>query len=124
MVRFFAVLVSSLLPLLASGCLKPLTDRMDRLSGQMDEVNARLGLANEQMAAINDGLSKVNKGVVKLNEEMDELNGKLDKTGKQLVLLDDLNQTMSKAVVSANSINKKIGTIEELINRIMNPKRD
>jgi chromosome segregation ATPase len=106
-----------------SGCLRPLTKRMDRLSEQMDEVNGRLALVNEQLGEINHGLNQVEKGVDKLNEKIDVLNAKIGKTNEQLVVLKELDEHMGKVVVSADAINKKISTIADLINRLSVPAK-
>jgi uncharacterized protein YoxC len=123
MKRAIAIMIAGVLLLGVSGCLRPLTKRMDKLSDQMDEVNGRLALVNEQLGEINHGLGQVEKGVDKLNQKIDVLNAKIDKTNEQLAMMKELDEHMGKVVKSADEINKKITTIADLINRLTIPPK-
>jgi hypothetical protein len=57
--RRLAGLAGALLLLSVSGCLRPLTDRLDRLSQQIDGLNQQVIITNQKLDESNVRLKKM-----------------------------------------------------------------
>src|SRR5947209_1759705 len=91
-------LVALVAVLASSGCLSPVTNRLDLLNEQIATTNQKLDLLNDQMADSNKQLVLLNGQIATTNKELVLLNGQIATTNKQLVLmngkLDTTNETL------------------------------
>jgi peptidoglycan hydrolase CwlO-like protein len=100
--------------LTASGCLSPLTDRLDA-------VNQQLAHTNQQLDAMNAKLQKLDE-LDAMNKQLDSVNQQLVKTNAKLELLDqhltETNTHFVKVERSIVDVNQHLGNVETSINKL------
>jgi chromosome segregation ATPase len=125
LVKRLAMLVVLALIVMAggAGCLRQITDRFDHLSDQIDTTNQQMRILNQQLEETKQVVGRIDQATDAANQRIVELEKRVDGMNSKAADLEPLKQKAIKIDASLNDTNKKLGTVTELINRVMAPPK-
>jgi chromosome segregation ATPase len=120
-----SILLLAALALIATagsvGC--QITNRFDHLSEQLDTTSKQMRLLNQQLEETKQVVGRIDQATQGANQRIVELDKRVDGMNSKAAELEPLKDKAVKIDASLDDTNKKLGTVTDLINRIMNPPK-
>jgi septal ring factor EnvC (AmiA/AmiB activator) len=106
-----------------AGCLRQITNRFDHLSDQIDTTNQQMRFLNQQLEETKQVVGRIDQATQGANQRVVELDKRVDGMNSKAADLEPLKQKAIKIDASLSDTNKKLATVTDLINRVMNPPK-
>ena len=77
----------AIVPLVLSGCLSPLTSRLDRTNHQLDTTNQRLAVVIDELADTSQRLACLEQQIDATNQKLAQIQGTLQQMDRRLEIV-------------------------------------
>src|SRR5215207_7640570 len=78
----------AVIPFLLTGCLTPITGRLDRTNDQLEVANQRLGIVNAQLAETTQRLAQIESQLAGTNQKLEKMHATLEQTDRRLEVVE------------------------------------